>query len=480
MQPTARDEERRRDMRKVLSGLALGDMFVLTCGFGIAYLMRFQFEWQFSNEGSARTAFYAALIAILVPTWLLLFRFYGLYDPRNLFGGTQEYERIFNASSLGMLLVIMITFVQPDFLIARGWLIIAWIATLSLTILWRFGARRTVYRMRSRGKLQQNLLILGANAESRIIADQLNNSPISGVNIVGFVDDQLPLDTQIIPGKKVIGAVSDFERIVKDLEVDTVIITDTALVRERMATIYGAMETLKRLNVLLAPGLFEILTIGVHVRELGGVPLLNLGKTRISGARAFIKAVVDRVGAFGGLLCLSPLLLVIAIWIRFDSPGPIIHRRRVMGVDNKTFDAYKFRSMRVEGDALLTPEQQRELKQHGKLKDDPRTTKLGRFIRRTSIDELPQLVNVLLGQMSIVGPRMITVDEVHFFGRWRHNLFTVRPGLTGLWQISGRSNLGYEDRVRLDMHYIRNYSLWLDLHIILRTIQVVISGHGAF
>ncbi|WP_245863113.1 sugar transferase [Candidatus Viridilinea mediisalina] len=480
IQLDTRDQDRRREMRATLLIIALGDALVLTIGFAIAYFMRFQFEWQFFNEGSARTAFYAVLIAILVPAWLLLFWVYGLYDQRNLFGGTQEYERIFNACSLGMLMVIMITFVQPDFIIARGWLIIGWLATLCLAILWRFGARRVVYRLRCQGKLQQRVLIIGANAESRIISEQLSNSPISGIQIVGFVDDHLPPDTQLIPGTKVLGPISDFERIVAETGVDTVIITDTALVRERMATIYGAMETLQRLNVSLAPGLFEILTIGVHVHELGAVPLLSLSKTRINGVRAFIKAMIDRVGAFFGLLLLSPLLIIVAIMIRLDSPGPIIHRRRVMGVGNKTFDAYKFRSMRIEGNSLLTPEQHQELKQHGKLKDDPRITKLGRFIRRTSIDELPQLVNILLGQMSIVGPRMITVEELEVFGRWRHNLFTVRPGLTGLWQISGRSDLGYEDRVRLDMHYIRNYSLWLDMHIISRTIQVVISGRGAY
>ncbi|MFN3374887.1 MAG: sugar transferase, partial [Chloroflexus sp.] len=125
-------------------------------------------------------------------------------------------------------------------------------------------------------------------------------------------------------------------------------------------------------------------------------------------------------------------------------------------------------------------EQREALRTHGKLKDDPRITPIGRFLRRTSIDELPQLFNVLLGQMSLVGPRMITTGEMHHFGRWQHNLLTVRPGLTGLWQISGRSNLGYEHRVRLDMHYIRNYSIWLDLLIIYRTIPALLKGEGAY
>jgi exopolysaccharide biosynthesis polyprenyl glycosylphosphotransferase len=278
----------------------------------------------------------------------------------------------------------------------------------------------------------------------------------------------------------VLGPVSAFEALVFETSADTVIIADTTLVRERLSTIYGAMEALRRLNVSLAPGLFEILNIGVHVHEQGSVPLLNLNKTRITGLHAIGKALIDRLGALFGLILLSPLLLIVAVLIRLDSPGPIIYRRRVIGVDHQNFDAFKFRTMRIEGEALLSPEQHTELSESGKLKNDPRITLLGRFLRRSSIDELPQLVNVLRGQMSLVGPRMITSEELRHFGRWRHNLLTVRPGLTGLWQVSGRSNLGYEDRVRLDMHYIRNYSIWLDIYIILRTIQVVVSGHGAF
>jgi exopolysaccharide biosynthesis polyprenyl glycosylphosphotransferase len=278
----------------------------------------------------------------------------------------------------------------------------------------------------------------------------------------------------------VLGSVRSFEAIVEQTGADTAIIADTAMVRDKLAAVYGAMEALRRLEVCLAPGLFELLTIGVQVREQGSVPLLTLNKTRITGLHALTKNLIDRVGAGLGLLLLSPLFALVALLIHLDSPGPIIYRRRVVGASNRTFDAFKFRTMRVDGEALLTPELKAELRETGKLKDDPRITPLGRFLRRTSIDELPQLVNVFLGQMSLVGPRMITVDELHHFGRWRHNLVTVRPGLTGLWQISGRSNLGYEDRVRLDMHYIRNYSIWLDLYIIFRTITVVITGQGAF
>jgi exopolysaccharide biosynthesis polyprenyl glycosylphosphotransferase len=474
------DQTRRREWRWVLMGLAFGDALALASGFSLAYLLRFWTDWPIFYAAGQRPDFYATLIVIFVPAWLALFWLYGLYEQRNLFGGTQEYERIFNACALGMLLVIVLTFIQPDFVIARAWLILAWISTLVFAISWRFAARRIIYTLRRRGMLLQRVLIIGANAEGQAVATQLSASPNTGIRIVGFIDDRLPAETELLPGSSVLGPVSSFEALVYETGADTVIIADTTLVRERLSTIYGAMETLRRLNVSLAPGLFEILTIGFQVHEQGSVPLLNLNKTRITGLHAFSKALIDRLGAFFGLILLSPLLLLVAILIRFDSPGPVIYRRRVVGVGNQCFDAFKFRTMRIEGEALLSPEQKIELSESGKLKTDPRITPLGRFLRRSSIDELPQLVNVLLGQMSLVGPRMITGEELRHFGRWRHNLLTVRPGLTGLWQVSGRSNLGYEDRVRLDMHYIRNYSIWLDMYIILRTIQVVISGHGAF
>ncbi len=473
-------EARRSEWRWLLVGIGLGDALCVAGGFILAYLLRFFTDWAIFYPGDARIGFYATLIALLVPSWIALFTLYGLYNPQIIFGGTTEYARIFNACTVGLLVIIVLTFLQPDFVIARGWLLLAWASVSALAIGWRFAARRLVYSLRERGYLIQRSVVLGANAEGRAVAEQLNASIRAGVQVIGFVDDRLAPGTEVLPGVPVLGPVTAFEAIVTHTDVDSAIIADTEMVRERLPAVCGAMEALHRLDVSLAPGIFELLTVGVQVRERGSVPLLSLNKTRITGLHAIGKAVIDRGGALVALILLSPLLALVALLVRLDSPGPIIYRRRVVGVGNQTFDAFKFRTMQVDGDKLLTPEQRKELSETGKLQHDPRITRIGRFLRRTSIDELPQLVNVLLGQMSLVGPRMITTDELRHFGRWRHNLVTVRPGLTGLWQISGRSNLGYEERVRLDMHYIRNYSIWLDLYIIYRTIAVVISGHGAY
>jgi lipopolysaccharide/colanic/teichoic acid biosynthesis glycosyltransferase len=213
---------------------------------------------------------------------------------------------------------------------------------------------------------------------------------------------------------------------------------------------------------------------------MGFVSLISVNKVRLTPQEAFVKRCADIISAALGLVLLAPLFVVIAVAIKRDSPGPVIYRRRVLGQGGTVFDAFKFRSMVVDGDDRLTPDEWAELQTSHKLKDDPRVTKVGHVIRRYSLDELPQLVNILLGQMSLIGPRMITPAEQEKYGRWDKNLLTVKPGLSGLWQISGRSDVSYEERVTMDMQYIRNYSPWLDIQLFFRTIGAVIKGEGAY
>jgi lipopolysaccharide/colanic/teichoic acid biosynthesis glycosyltransferase len=179
---------------------------------------------------------------------------------------------------------------------------------------------------------------------------------------------------------------------------------------------------------------------------------------------------------------LAPFFLAVGIAIKLESPGPVIHRRRVMGMNGKPFDAYKFRTMHTNGDEILDahPELKAELARNHKLKNDPRITRMGKLLRKTSLDELPQLFNVLRREMSLVGPRMISPEEISEYNQWDINLLTVRPGITGLWQVSGRSDVTYEQRVRYDMHYIRNWTIWLDLQLLFQTIPAVLNRRGAY
>jgi exopolysaccharide biosynthesis polyprenyl glycosylphosphotransferase len=476
----SRRAARHNEQRLMVAGLLLTDASVIALSFALSYVVRFWLNLPFFDSGDIRPGFYSFIVVMLVPAYLALFHIYGLYDRANLLGGTTEYARVFNTVTTGLLLVIFINFIQPDFVVARAWLLLAWALMVVFGITNRFFMRRLIYWQRQKGHFVERTLIVGANPEGLAVAEQLGLARTSGARIVGFVDDYLPVGFEPLPGMPVLGSSTSFSALVETESIDTVVIANTAITRERLLGIYGALETLQAIEVRMASGLFELLTTGVRVREEGNVPLVVLNKTRITGIHLLCKTLLDYTLAALALLFLLPLLVALVIMIKRDSAGPVFYRRRVVGQGKREFDAFKFRTMRIEGNRLLTPEQLQELEEQGKLKDDPRVTNVGALLRRYSLDELPQLLNVLRGEMSLIGPRMITMPEMVKFGKWQHNLATVKPGLTGLWQVSGRSDLSYEERVRLDMHYIRNHSIWLDLQILIQTIPALLTGRGAY
>jgi exopolysaccharide biosynthesis polyprenyl glycosylphosphotransferase len=232
----------------------------------------------------------------------------------------------------------------------------------------------------------------------------------------------------------------------------------------------------------MSSGLYEILTTGLTINEFAYVPLVHVNKVRLARIDNVLKFIFDYLLAIVSLIILAPFLLLIAVCIKISSPGPVIHRRLVMGLNGKQFYALKFRTMVVNGDDVLVqhPELKNELQTNHKLKSDPRITPIGAFLRKYSLDELPQLFNVLRRDMSLVGPRMISPEEAPMYKQFVMNLLTVLPGITGLWQVSGRSDISYEDRVRLDMYYVRNWSLWLDFQLLFQTLPVVLKAKGAY
>jgi exopolysaccharide biosynthesis polyprenyl glycosylphosphotransferase len=470
-------------LEQVVLALPVLDALFISVSFILAYHLRFKSSW-LPYYASFSPQFYWTLLSLLVPTWLLIFAAYGLYTPHYLFGRTQEYARIVNACAVGIMAVIVLSFMhrgaeQP---ISRGWLLIYFSLSVFTIISCRFAFRRLIYRLRQRGLFLKRSLIVGANQEGQAMVEQFRSVPTAGVHVVGFVDDTITQGT-VVDGLPVFGNSKSLKTLVEEQEIDQLIIAPTSLSREALLDIYRTFNSNgSSVEVRLSPGLFEILTTGATVQEVGSVPLVSLNKLRITGIDAFLKSAFDYVVAAVGLILLLPFLLLIALLVKLDSPGPALHRRRILGVGGQTFEAFKFRTMRVDADEYLEqhPELAGELERNGKLKDDPRVTRPGKFLRKASIDELPQLINVLKGHMSLVGPRMISPPEWAKFGKWKHNLLTVKPGITGLWQVSGRSELSYEDRVRLDMHYIRNYTIWLDMHILFNTFGAVLRGSGAY
>jgi exopolysaccharide biosynthesis polyprenyl glycosylphosphotransferase len=463
--------------------LVIADAVAVGLGLILSYLIRFHLEWPiFYEAADSPVGFYLRLIILFIPAWIWILALFKLYDLKLLFGGLDEYSRLFNACTTAVMCVMVGTFFFPHLIIARGWLLLSWFSVTALAGVGRFSLRRLVYRLRKRGFFVTRMLIVGADEEGKAVAEQLVGNPTSGVQLLGFVDDKLSTGAEVLPGLHVLGSTDMLRAIAGRLQVCDLTISSSALSRESLLNIFHTFGNSDTVNIRLSSGLFEIMTTGLQVKSVGQVPLLSVNRVRLTGAETVIKAVIDYVGATLGLLFLSPLFAIIAIAIKLDSPGPVFHRRRVMGVGGKRFDAFKFRTMVENADDLLErdSELKDEYERNFKIKDDPRVTPIGRFLRKTSLDELPQLINVLQGEMGLVGPRMIVEEEMEKYGKWGMNLLTVKPGITGLWQVNGRSDVDYEDRVRLDMHYIRNYTIWYDVQILFQTIPAVLRKKGAY
>ncbi len=472
---------RQAQRRLYVSALVISDALMLALAFRLAFWMRFELGLPiFRLEVVPSLVFYRQVAVALIGLWLVALALFRVYDWENLLGGTQEYSLLANACTVATVLVAVTNFVWPTFVIARGWLFLAWALTFLCTLMARFLLRRGVYGLRRRGYFVSPALIIGANEEARALAHQLATWDTSGLNLLGCVSVNAPVEQQVAEGFYVLGTLEHLPELVRRYDVEELVVASSALSAEQLLELFRRYGTRGDINLRLSSGLFDVITTGLCVKSLGYVSLVSVSQVRLSRSEAFLKRCLDCLGAVGGLVAAIPLFAAIALAIKLDSPGPILYRRRVLGRGGKPFDAYKFRTMHVNGDELLTAEQWANLQRYQKLKDDPRVTRVGRFLRKYSLDELPQLLNVLRGQMSLIGPRMITLAEKERYGKWDMNLLTVKPGLSGLWQVSGRSDVSYEERVRLDMHYIRNYTIWLDLQLIFRTIAAVIRGKGAY
>ncbi len=463
--------------------LVVQDILFLSLAFGTAYFIRFSLQLPiFKLEARIAPLFYFQLALIALPAWVLCFSLFGLYQRKNLLGGTREYALLFNAVTTGMVAMVFAEFLLPDLTLARGWLLLSWGLAFLFVAIGRFTLRRVIYALRRQGYFLSPAIIIGANPEGFSLAEQLRRWTTSGLQLIGFVDDELPSNARYIANLPALGTPEQLDDLIARYGIEKLILTSNSLPREKVLHIFQRYGTSPDVDVHLSSGLYEIITTGLEIKEFAFVPLLGVNKVRLTGIDRMLKTMLDWSVALGALILGAPILAVIALLIRLDSPGPVFYRRRVMGVNGKQFDAFKFRTMYVNGDAILAryPELQAKLAQTHKLKYDPRVTRVGRFLRKTSLDELPQLFNVLRGEMSVVGPRMISPPEMTMYAKYGLNLLTVKPGMTGLWQVSGRSDVSWEQRVRFDMHYIRNWSIWLDIQILIQTIPAVLKSRGAY
>jgi exopolysaccharide biosynthesis polyprenyl glycosylphosphotransferase len=470
--------------RLYVTGLIVSDLVMTFAAFWLAYYSRFEWFVQYFVPNAVVSFETYRILLYPVPfLWLAIFAVNGLYSKDNLLGGTREYSKVFTSATEGFFIIVLAGFLAPDLIIARGWLLITWIFTFLFVAGARFLLRRYMYSIRKGGYFLTPAVIVGANQEGRWLAEQLLRWETSGLHIVGFVDKKEPVTSVLFHGLPCLGSVEKLGEIIERYNIGEVILASSAFsTRDYLLDIFRTYGVSEKVNIRMSSGLYEILTTGLTINKFAYVPLVFVNKVRLAGADNAVKFVMDYLLAIVSLILLSPFFLLIAFLIKRSSPGPVLHRRLVMGLNGKQFHALKFRTMVINGEEVLDqhPELKSELQKNHKLKNDPRITPIGAFLRKYSLDELPQLLNVLKRDMSLVGPRMISPEEATRYKQFVMNLLTVLPGITGLWQVSGRSDISYEERVRLDMYYVRNWSLWLDLQLLFQTIPAVLRAKGAY
>jgi exopolysaccharide biosynthesis polyprenyl glycosylphosphotransferase len=410
---------------------------------------------------------------------ILLLNTDNLYRTERELSVPKEILLVWKAIIFSSLLVASIVFLLKVIIFPRLIFGINFILLCITLAGWRMVKRLMVRYLISRGYNNFNTLIIGAGRLGKELAGEIDRRPYLGLEIVGFLDDYKENGTPI-DRYKVLGEISDFKKVIRQNFVDEVLITIPSE-REKMAQIIKEGSLLNT-SVKIIPDQFDLLTTSLRNYNIGYIPVLEYADKKIYGAEVLSKKIMDIVLSGIGLILLLPLFIVLGISIKIDSKGPVFYVSKRYGKKGKVFNFLKFRSMVVNADALL-PTLKEKNEADGpifKMKDDPRITSAGKFMRRHSLDELPQLWNVLKGDMSIVGPRPLPIGQVENSDLEQLRRLEIRPGITGLWQIHGRSDIPFHRLVKWDIWYIKNWSLWLDLVVLARTIPVILKRKGAY
>jgi len=459
------------------------DVFAITVSVLTGGLIRFGDLGTASAVAGLGNFTYAAVSALLIGAWLAAIGIAGSWDSKVLGAGTSEYRRITNATlSLFGGISVLAYVGQID--IARGYLLSTLPLGLVAVLIGRWEWRIWLGENRRRGQAMSNVLVIGGTHSGPALAARLAEAPEAGYRVTGMC---LP------GGRAAPAAAGQSFPVVADLEdisggisrarahVVAVAASDEfgpERVRELSWSLEGTGIRLK-----LATSLMDVAGPRIHVRPIAGLPLMQVDEPHFGGPRLVLKTAMDVVGAAFGLLLLLPALLAVAAAVKLDDRGPVFFRQERVGRNGKLFRMWKFRSMGVAAEselAALRADQTAGNAVMFKMKADPRVTRVGRVLRRFSIDEIPQLLNVLSGQMSLVGPRPPILSETSSYESHVHRRFLVKPGLTGLWQVSGRSDLTWEESVRLDLYYVENWSPVTDIIILGKTAKAVLARSGAY
>jgi len=438
---------------------------------------------------------YVGILAFAIPCRVVTLGFARVYRFDGAFEYSRELARVFGAVVISSLLVIAWAFMfrggylYRDFSYSRGVFALDLLVTLALLSAFHLAVRAIQSAARKRGINLIPTIVVGSNSEAEQTISELQSRRHLGYRVVGYVADEPDHSTTA----ERLGSISELADVIRRFDIKEVIITDNSLAGERLFEAMMALGRKRRVEFRFAPTLFDLLPQKTSVDRIGVLPMVRLFRSPLSDAQRFVKRISDLVIAIAATAVTSPIWIIAAIAVKLDSPGKVLFRQERVGMDGRVFLCYKFRTMKADADESVhrAAYQQNIAGESdansgddlrpvfGKVKNDPRITRAGAFLRRTSIDELPQLLNVLRGEMSIVGPRPPIPYEVAAYEVWQRKRLDMKPGMTGLWQVSGRSRLTFEEMVRVDLYYIENWSLLLDAKILALTIPAVFRGDGA-
>ena len=458
--------------------LMLADYAAVLCAEGVSFALRNYFVRNHGELYISKFHFY-----VIAP--VIYFVYLHLCD---LYTRKMQFWRIiagiFRANLYAILTGIFILYVvQKASTTSRLYMGMLWVFGFFFIVLFRFILKKIFDRYHL---FEEPVLLMGAGLTAQILLSHIKEDIGLNYRFIGYLEDNVP-NAEVAAQLPRLGKFADAVDVVKKTGVKNVLVMAPGLEQRRLQDIVYEIQPLVS-NVGFIPDMGTMPLSNMEAESLidGHMMMFSVRNNLRSRANRLLKQVFDWCLTLVGTVCISPFLLLIGLWIHYDSPGPILFKHRRIGKGGKEFYCYKFRTMCMDSKEKLeelletNPEAKKEWAENFKLKHDPRVTRSGNFLRSTSLDELPQIFNVLKGEMSLVGPRPIIEEEIHYYGKYIDDYYMVQPGITGLWQTSGRSDTGYEQRVQMDTWYVRNWDFWFDVVLLWRTLKVVIQRKGAY
>lgn len=459
------------------------DILLINTAFVLAYWVRYDLQLFRAVDPAFNVPYqvYLPFVAIFTLLLILVYRQHGVYQLRRKISWFDEFYAIVNGTTTSIVIMIVIIFLYRPAFYSRIIFIYAGLLAVALLSLSRLLKVLLQRRLRRQGIGIRRVLIVGAGEVGRTVMRATVANPESGFQIVGFLDDNPTKGETDIGRFRALGSTTNLADILEQEEIDEVIITLPWQYHRKIISLMAQCER-QNIRTRIVPDLFQMTLNRMHVEEVAGVPMISLKEPGISGLNQLIKRGIDVVFAATALGLFAPLMGLVALMIKMESPGPVLFQQERVGKNGRCFKLYKFRSMVEDAE-----EQLEALKDFNeadgpifKMKADPRVTRLGKWLRRLSLDELPQFYNVLRGDMSLIGPRPPLPAEVEQYQEWHKRRLEIAPGITGLWQVSGRSELTFDEMALLDIYYIENWSLGLDTKILWQTVPRVLFGSGAY